>query len=115
MPACRPIVLALKLLLLVSPALSGASPSPGSDPQPPSAAEQIVPADLIAGTFPQSDEIVVSSIEQAQLAHEAMPDPDRPGQSGEKDRRAGIREWAVRLVRRCEADIAWRYGRVAAR
>ncbi len=112
MPACRPICLALSL---VFPALGGASPLPGSDPHWHSADEEIVPADLIAGTSPQTDEIVVTSIEQAQLAPEAMPEPDRPGQSAENDRRAGIREWAARLVRRCEAEINWRYGRIAAR
>ncbi len=41
MPAYRPVFLTLALLLLVSPALGGASSSPGSDPQPRGGAEAL--------------------------------------------------------------------------
>jgi hypothetical protein len=43
-----------------------------------------------------------------------MHGSDQASLPGEKDRRSAIRERALRLMQRFEAEVVWRFGRVAA-
>lgn len=113
MPACKPVPLLLALLLLVYAPLLDTRMAPGRDLQ--LRDSEIGLAHIVSAMPVRLDDIPQRPLDGVEAAPEVTPNLDSVPSLADEDRRNAIRERAVRLLHRFEAEIAWRFGRVAAR
>jgi len=115
MPVSKPLSLGLALLFLSLAALTVESVLPGSEMlRHAREAEPSIPG-AAAGMPGQGAEPRLRTGGLIEAGPASIHGPEEGLLPTEDKRRSALRERAARFLRRCEAEIAWRFGRVAAR